>query len=88
MVETNNGLQNFQGIPPNIMPVLKGFPNGIAAYQPGQNNMQFNGTKYNMSGCMGCHGVAQILGSNFSFVLLDGQKGAGIDTPSSISIPP
>lgn len=37
---------------------------------------------------MGCHGVAQLEGSNFSFVLLDGQGGAGIDTSTSISIPP
>jgi hypothetical protein len=96
VVETNNGLQNFQGLPPNIAAVSQynGFtastvpPQTTSGYYPAFNNVSFNGSAQNMGGCMGCHGVAQILGSNFSFVLLDGQKGAGIDTPTVVSIPP
>jgi hypothetical protein len=94
VVETNNGLQNFQGLPPNIKPLssqYSGFTpttNLPLAYNPNVPNVSFNGNAQTMGGCMGCHGVAQILGSNFSFVLLDGQKGAGIDTPTVVSIPP
>jgi hypothetical protein len=93
VVETNNGLQNFQGLPPNIAPVSQytGFTpttNLPLAYNPNVPNVSFNGNAQTMGGCMGCHGVAQLLGSNFSFVLLDGQKGAGIDTPTVVSIPP
>lgn len=99
VVETNNGLQNFQGLPPNVavpknssgQPIYSGFTpttNTPLAYNPNVPNVSFNGSAQSMGGCMGCHGVAQILGSNFSFVLLDGQKGAGIDTPTVVSIPP
>ncbi|HET9765855.1 MAG TPA: hypothetical protein VFS60_03350 [Thermoanaerobaculia bacterium] len=90
VVETNNGLQNFQGLPPKVTPNpnYKGFTPTTGAYNPNVPNVSFNGTPYVMGGCMGCHGVAQILGSNFSFVLLDGQRGAGIDTPATVAIPP
>lgn len=90
VVETNNGLQNFQGLPPNITPVstYKGFTPTTGAYNPNVPNVSWGSTAYNMGGCMGCHGVAQLLGSNFSFVLLDGLRGAGIDTPTDVSIPP
>jgi hypothetical protein len=90
VVETNNGLQNFQGLPPNITPVSQysGFTATGNAYNPNVPNVSFNGSANNMGGCMGCHGVAQLLGSNFSFVLLDGQRGAGIDTAEKVSIPP
>jgi hypothetical protein len=90
VVETNNGLQNFQGLPPNITPTsnYQGFTPTGNAYNPTVANVSFNGSPYNMGGCMGCHGVAQLLGSNFSFVLLDGQRGAGIDTATDVSIPP
>jgi len=90
VVETNNGLQNFQGLPPNVTPVstYSNPPNNTNSFNPGLQNVSYNGSPYNMGGCMGCHGVAQLKGSNFSFVLLDGQNGAGIDTQEDIDIPP
>jgi hypothetical protein len=90
VIETNNGLQNFQGLSPNITPISQysGFTASGNAYYPTLPNVSFNGNAQLMGGCMGCHGVAQVLGSNFSFVLLDGQKGAGIDTKAMVSIPP
>lgn len=90
VVETNNGLQNFQGLPPNVTAISQynGFTPTGNAYNPNVPNVSFNGNAQLMGGCMGCHGVAQIKGSNFSFVLLDGQKGAGIDTPTVVAIPP
>ena len=90
VIETNNGLQNFQGLSPNITPISQysGFMASGNAYSPTFPNVSFNGNAQLMGGCMGCHGVAQVLGSNFSFVLLDGQKGAGIDTKAMVSIPP
>lgn len=41
-----------------------------------------------MGGCMGCHGVAQLSGYSFSFVLLDNQYGASPDTQTAFTIPP
>jgi len=96
VIETNWGLQNFQGVPPNppYNPV-KGFltspdtkptdhyyPN---TQPPGQfdrslgnagQSRRNRGQVFNMGGCMGCHGVAQALGTDFSFALLFGQAGA------------
>ncbi|MEM7051585.1 MAG: hypothetical protein AAF604_18095 [Acidobacteriota bacterium] len=43
---------------------------------------------YNMGGCMGCHGVAQLRGSTFSFVLLAGQAGADADTEQTFTEQP
>jgi hypothetical protein len=91
VVETNSGLQNFQGLPPKITPIAHygtGFTPTTTAYVPTLPNVSWNGNADVMGGCMGCHGVAQLLGSNFSFVLLDGQKGAGIDTATQVTIPP
>jgi hypothetical protein len=36
-----------------------------------------------MGGCMGCHGVAQALGTDFSFALLFGQQGAGAEAANA-----
>jgi hypothetical protein len=52
------------------------------------NTMSFNGSGYNMGGCMGCHGVAQSRGFSFSFVLLGGQAGADVDTEKNFTVPP
>jgi len=97
VIETNVGLQNFQGLPPATAAI-----NHFAA-PPGQghitgnntlrfnrttNNMSFNGSGYNMGGCMGCHGVAQSRGFSFSFVLLGGQAGADVDTEKNFTVPP
>lgn len=45
-------------------------------------------TYSNYFGCMGCHGVAQTKGYSFSFVLLDGQRGADVDTQTNFVPPP
>lgn len=106
VVETNRGLQNFQGLPPNITVNSKfnnphdpqhryyTVPATGNAYDPTKPNVAFQNREpthappVNMGGCMGCHGVAQLLGSAFSFVLFDGPRGAGIDTPTQVAIPP
>lgn len=94
VLETNRGLQNFQGLPRNVTANYdNGFPAANAtAYDPGQPNVAFKNQQsvppVNMGGCMGCHGVAEVLGSAFSFVLFDGPRGAGIDTPTKVAIPP
>jgi hypothetical protein len=36
------------------------------------SNTYFNGRGYNMGGCMGCHGNAQVAGADFSFILKAG----------------
>ncbi|HVR41788.1 MAG TPA: hypothetical protein VMU84_22005, partial [Thermoanaerobaculia bacterium] len=97
VVETNRGLQNFQGLPRNITVNSKytsnqTFPAANAtAYDPSKPNVAFQNQStapVDMGGCMGCHGVAQLLGTSFSFVLFDGLRGAGIDTPTQVAIPP
>ena len=39
-------------------------------------NVAWNGSGYNMGGCMGCHGNAQVGGADFSFILLGGRDTA------------
>ena len=92
VIETNDGLQQFQGLPP--------FPSVIAHYEPqvmaknvnafvrDARNLVSGGNPVNMGGCMGCHGVAQLRGFSFSFVLEDGQAGAGVDTEKNFVVPP
>ncbi|MEM8963927.1 MAG: hypothetical protein AAGD38_20755, partial [Acidobacteriota bacterium] len=43
---------------------------------------------HNMGGCMGCHGVSQLNGYSFSFVLLGNQQGGVPDTLTEVDIPP
>lgn len=82
-IETNLGLQVFQGLPPSVSPVpqfLGSEPHGTTfQYQRDATNVQFGGQAINTGGCMGCHAVAQLNGYSFSFVLLGGQAGAGPD---------
>jgi len=100
LVETNDGLQKFQGLPPGVSVVSQGTTGlrgnltpyytqkvelrGTAAlFERDYDNVVFNRelrNPVNMGGCMGCHGVAQLKGFNFSFVFSDGQAGSGIDT--------
>lgn len=97
VVETNRGLQQFQGQAPELR-VTDHYtgkkippPSGTLPqphYSPDIANMLFEQTPTNMGGCMGCHGNAQIQGYNFSFVLLDGSKGTKPDTKDSVLIPP
>jgi hypothetical protein len=94
VIETNRGLQQFQGLPPNVTPISKyagtiGNTSGQgASFAPTEHNLQFQSAGYTMGGCMGCHGVAQANGFAFSFVLQDGSKGTKPDTAGSIAIPP
>jgi len=105
VIETNWGLQNFQGVPPgppgpyspvtgftttyNTKPSDHFYPN---TRPPGEfdrslgnvgQSRRNRGEVFNMGGCMGCHGVAQSLGTDFSFALLFGQAGAGAEAANS-----
>ncbi len=88
VVETNEGLQNFSGLPPELT-VTPYYTDKVSiegtgvAFEPDHPNVIFNRelkAPLNMGGCMGCHGVAQLNGYNFSFVFQDGQRGSGLDT--------
>jgi len=92
VIETNRGLQQFQGQPPGQTPNANfgppKVPKNFQFFSPTSPNMTFSGSGINMGGCMGCHGVAQTQGFAFSFVLQDGNKGTVPDTGTSIAIPP
>lgn len=99
VIETNWGLQNFQGVPPgppgpyspvkgfatspNSKPNDHFFPNTSGAFDRSLGNVgqsrRNRGQVFNMGGCMGCHGVAMALGTDFSFALFLGQQGAGAE---------
>lgn len=88
LVETNDGLQNFRGLPPGVT-VTPYYVDKVtikstsSQFEPDYANVIFNRElrpPANMGGCMGCHGVAQLNGYNFSFVFQDGQRGSGLDT--------
>lgn len=90
VIETNRGLQQFQGLPPGVTPIAN-YPQIKPSFQffaPTVENIVWAGQGYVMGGCMGCHGVAQVQGFNFSFVLLDGSKGTKPDTAEDVLIPP
>jgi hypothetical protein len=64
VVETDYNLQVFSG--------RFGSQNTITDYtNTGEkfHNVQYNGNSYLMGGCMGCHGNAQVGGTDFSFIL-------------------
>ncbi len=93
VIETNEGLQHFQGQPPGTLPIANYEGAGVGVnntnnFLRNNNNTSFNRTAYNMGGCMGCHGVAQSKGFSFSFVLLGGREGAKTDTETNFEIPP
>ena len=97
VIETNEGLQEFQGQPPQLTPIAsydRVLANETYQYQRTAANTVFQyksrGSKYkgtNMGGCMGCHGVAQLKGAAFSFVLLLGQAGASADSELRFDVP-
>ncbi len=96
VIETNRGLQQFQGQAPYLR-VTDHYsgkippPSGTLPsphFSPSIANMVYGGAAVNMGGCMGCHGNAQSQGYTFSFVLLDGSKGTKPDTKDSVLIPP
>lgn len=74
VVETDYNLQLFSGqfqpasstssIPMNLNLITDFHSNGTPFY-----NVRAAGSQYNMGGCMGCHGNAQLGGSDFSFIL-------------------
>ncbi|MEP1779862.1 hypothetical protein [Reichenbachiella sp.] len=93
VIETNEGLQHFQGQPPGTQPIAnyEGFGIGVnntIDFLRNNPNTALNRQAYNMGGCMGCHGVAQSKGYSFSFVLLGGRDGALTDTETNFEIPP
>jgi hypothetical protein len=100
VIETNVGLQQFQGLPPQNPGVLPPqytdggdppnrlvAPNTTTLYERTAHNITWRGEAFNQGGCMGCHGVAQQNGYSFSFVLLGGQRGSDVDTETSFEIP-
>lgn len=70
VVETDYNLQVFSG--QFYSGNDKGFANTITDFTQDGNkfhNVKYDGNGYLMGGCMGCHGNAQIGGSDFSFIL-------------------
>lgn len=74
VVETDYSLQVFSGQfqpplnatnTPNVTDLITDFNLDGTVF----NNVEYNGTAYNMGGCMGCHGNAQAAGKGFSFIL-------------------
>lgn len=55
MIESNEELQNFRGKKPGA--------------DKDSDNMYYLGKPINMGGCMGCHGVAQLVGADFNFLI-------------------
>ena len=75
VVETNYTLQNFSGRLTDDGQTSDFTGSGT----PFKNVVVANGTRtafdrYNMGGCMGCHGNAQISGTDFSFMLNEGPE--------------
>jgi hypothetical protein len=101
VIETNDGLQLFRGLPPSVQPI-KQFVNSrspqitgnssATTYNRNTPNVAFNGGQgavgFTMGGCMGCHGVAELKGYSFSFIFLEGQLGADVDTEDDFNVAP
>lgn len=79
VVETNRTLQKFSGrqiaVTPDSAaglstdyPIKSPSPNFKNVYEFGDSTV----TTFNMGGCMGCHGNAQVSGNDFSFILKNG----------------
>ena len=80
VIETDYTLQQFSGRidstgPPTDLP--PNFDNFNPQRQTYQNVLTFDNDTlhdtFNMGGCMGCHGVAQLGGNDFSFILGGGR---------------
>ena len=80
VVETNYTLQNFSGRLTNDDLSSDGQTTDFTATgTPFTNVLIANSAKmqfahYNMGGCMGCHGNAQVGGTDFSFMLFEGPE--------------
>lgn len=62
VIESNEELQNFRGKKPATTADL--------------DNMYSQGKTLNMGGCMGCHGVGQLNGGDFNFLIVNSPFGA------------
>jgi hypothetical protein len=89
VVETDYNLQVFSG---QFQPVLnmQNQPTVYGLITDWNNNgtpfknTYYNTKGYNMGGCMGCHGNAQVDGTDFSFILLEGR----VKEPEAGDVPP
>jgi hypothetical protein len=78
VVESNYNLQVFSGqFQPTLAPPYQNvnISNLITDYTPTGTpfkNVYTGGNGFNMGGCMGCHGNAQVAGSGFSFIFFGG----------------
>jgi hypothetical protein len=75
--ETNSALQYFQGLA-NPNPTGYPTPGTPNVYQP-KAGSGFNA--FSSGGCLGCHGVAQTGGGDFSFLILKGTGNASLPDP-------
>jgi len=74
MVETDYNLQVFSGqFQPGNNPAQSGLITDFNTDGTPFHNVYNNGHAYNMGGCMGCHGNAQVGGADFSFIM-EGQR--------------
>lgn len=65
---TNGLITDFYNKDNNTIAGQPRFPVGMPA-----TNVPFAGRDYNMGGCMGCHGNIAQLGTDFSFILVEGR---------------
>jgi len=97
MVETDYGLQHFRGRLTGGLP--SDYPANFDQFNQRstyQNTLTFDDDQLastaNMGGCMGCHGVAQLGGNDFSFVLGGGRvkepEAPEITEPGTSNPPP
>ncbi len=102
VVETDYALQNFStaffmnfaagpsakfGPPTDFQVANPSRPPTTPSVAPPFYNTYFEGQKYGMGGCMGCHGSAQVKGTDFSFItLLAGHRPLAPETPSEESL--
>ncbi|MDN5851230.1 MAG: hypothetical protein L0K86_00025 [Actinomycetia bacterium] len=100
VVETDYTLANFSGRISNEGPATD-LPANFAAFNPDrttfQNVLVFDENNklsetYNMGGCMGCHGNAQLVGTDFSFILSGGRvpvpETPDVDPPGTTNAQP
>jgi hypothetical protein len=91
VVETDYNLQVFSGhFQPPLVPPAAPVTDLITDFNLDGtvfNNVGYGGTAYDMGGCMGCHGNAQVSkGTDFSFILAGGYTPSP-ETPSAIGDP-
>ena len=104
-IEIDFSLQSFSGtlyFPATPAGPPTNFPPNFDSFDPTrqtfQNVLTFDEQgnllkTYNVGGCMGCHGVAQSKGDDFSFILrggrvVDGPEASGVTTPGATNPAP